>query len=130
MTDSQAQCVRRVFATGKGIPISLSVVHAAVGRRAGMRIQYIGSAGHFLNKMVSCFSNSRAYNAACAGRDCIRRCPAAEVLDPDMPATVSRKVLIGCWTFKRARRGGSSPNASMFTIGCSSGYGRCGRAFH
>ncbi len=36
----------------KGIPISLAVVHAAVGRRAGLHIDCIGMPMHLINRMV------------------------------------------------------------------------------
>ncbi|CAL8465273.1 g4808 [Coccomyxa elongata] len=36
----------------KGIPISLAVVHAAVGRRAGLPIDCIGMPMHLINRMV------------------------------------------------------------------------------
>ncbi len=42
----------RVFQTGKGIPISLSLVAVAVARRAGLQLEYVGSAGHFLTRLV------------------------------------------------------------------------------
>ena len=40
-----------VLATRKGIPISLAILHAAVGRRAGLPIQFVGMPMHFVNKM-------------------------------------------------------------------------------
>ena len=36
----------------KGIPISLAVVHAAVGRRAGLPIDCIGMPMHLINRML------------------------------------------------------------------------------
>ncbi len=36
----------------KGIPISLALVHAAVGRRAGLPIDCIGMPMHLINRMA------------------------------------------------------------------------------
>jgi len=41
------------LATRKGIPISLAILHAAVGRRAGLPIQFVGMPMHFMNKLAA-----------------------------------------------------------------------------
>lgn len=43
----------RVFETGQGIPISLSVIAVAVGRRAGLALEPIGAAGHFMAALLA-----------------------------------------------------------------------------
>ena len=42
-----------VLAQRKGIPISLAILHAAVGRRAGLPIDFVGMPMHFMNKLRS-----------------------------------------------------------------------------
>ena len=42
-----------VLAQRKGIPISLAVLHAAVGRRAGLPIEFVGMPMHFMNKLAA-----------------------------------------------------------------------------
>ena len=42
-----------VLASRKGIPISLAILHAAVGRRVGLPIQFVGMPMHFMNKLGS-----------------------------------------------------------------------------
>lgn len=43
--------IDNVLGTGLGIPISLAVIHSAVGRRAGLPIQMVGVPTHFLTKI-------------------------------------------------------------------------------
>lgn len=43
---------RRVFQTGLGIPISLSVIAVAVGRAAGLSMFCVGAPGHFVSKLA------------------------------------------------------------------------------
>ena len=40
----------RVLRTGRGIPVTLSVIAAAVGARAGVRLRFVGAPGHFLTR--------------------------------------------------------------------------------
>jgi regulator of sirC expression with transglutaminase-like and TPR domain len=42
----------RVFETGLGIPISLSVVAVAVGREAGLSMFHVNAPGHFMAKLA------------------------------------------------------------------------------
>lgn len=42
-----------MLAQKKGIPISLAMLHAAVGRRAGLPIEFVGMPMHFMNKLRS-----------------------------------------------------------------------------
>ena len=42
-----------MLAERKGIPISLAILHAAVGRRAGLPIEFVGMPMHFMNKLRS-----------------------------------------------------------------------------
>ena len=42
-----------VLAERKGIPISLAILHAAVGRRVGLPIEFVGMPMHFMNKLRS-----------------------------------------------------------------------------
>ena len=42
-----------MLAERKGIPISLAILHAAVGRRVGLPIEFVGMPMHFMNKMHS-----------------------------------------------------------------------------
>ena len=42
-----------MLAERKGIPISLAIVHAAVGRRVGLPIEFVGMPMHFMNKLHS-----------------------------------------------------------------------------
>lgn len=42
-----------MLAERKGIPISLAILHAAVGRRAGLPIEFVGMPMHFMNKLHS-----------------------------------------------------------------------------
>ena len=40
----------RVLRTGRGIPVSLSVVLAAVAARGGVRLHFVAAPGHFLTR--------------------------------------------------------------------------------
>ncbi len=42
-----------MLTAGKGIPISLAIVHAAVGRRAGLDISCVNMPRHFINRYGS-----------------------------------------------------------------------------
>lgn len=41
-----------MFSSGKGIPISLSVIAVAVGRAAGLSMYHVGAPGHFMAKLA------------------------------------------------------------------------------
>jgi F-box protein 21 len=62
-----------VFETGQGIPISLSVIAAEVGRRAGLSLEYIGSAGHFLTALAPRGDGDEYYLDSFNGRVMSRR---------------------------------------------------------
>lgn len=49
--ESQPGCCR-VFQTGMGIPISLSVIAVIVGCKAGLSMFYVGAPGHFMCKLA------------------------------------------------------------------------------
>ena len=42
-----------VLSQRRGIPISLAILHAAVGRRAGLPIDFVGMPMHFMNKLAA-----------------------------------------------------------------------------
>ena len=42
--------LQHVLTAGKGIPISLAIIHAAVGRRAGLPISCVNMPRHFMNR--------------------------------------------------------------------------------
>ncbi|KAK9862202.1 hypothetical protein WJX84_007711 [Apatococcus fuscideae] len=42
--------LQHVLTAGKGIPISLAIIHAAVGRRAGLDISCVNMPRHFMNR--------------------------------------------------------------------------------
>ena len=56
-----------VLAQKKGIPISLAIVHAAVGRRAGLPIEFVGMPMHFMNKLRSDNSQDERFIDVFAG---------------------------------------------------------------
>ena len=56
-----------VLAQRKGIPISLAMLHAAVGRRAGLPIQFVGMPMHFMNKLASHDSQGERFIDVFAG---------------------------------------------------------------
>ena len=43
-------CLDSVLATGQGLPISLAVLHAAIGTRAGLDIVPVNLPGHVINR--------------------------------------------------------------------------------
>ena len=42
--------LQHVLTAGKGIPITLAIIHAAVGRRAGLPISCVNMPRHFMNR--------------------------------------------------------------------------------
>ena len=56
-----------VLAERKGIPISLAILHAAVGRRAGLPIEFVGMPMHFMNKLRSHDSQEERFIDVFAG---------------------------------------------------------------
>lgn len=56
-----------VLAERKGIPISLAILHAAVGRRAGLPIDFVGMPMHFMNKLRSQDSQEERFIDVFAG---------------------------------------------------------------
>ena len=63
-----------VLATRKGIPISLAIVHAAVGRRAGLPIEFVGMPMHFMNKLGAAESPDERFIDVFAGGKLLDRC--------------------------------------------------------
>jgi hypothetical protein len=58
----------------KGIPISLAVVHAAVGRRAGLPIDCIGMPMHLINRMLMPGSDEECFIDVFRGGQLLTRC--------------------------------------------------------
>ena len=63
-----------VLATRKGIPISLAIVHAAVGRRAGLPIEFVGMPMHFMNKLGDAETPDERFIDVFAGGKMLDRC--------------------------------------------------------
>ena len=63
-----------VLATRKGIPISLAILHAAVGRRAGLPIEFVGMPMHFMNKLGPADSAHERFIDVFAGGKVLDRC--------------------------------------------------------
>ena len=63
-----------VLATRKGIPISLAIVHAAVGRRAGLPIEFVGMPMHFMNKLGAADTPDERFIDVFAGGKMLDRC--------------------------------------------------------
>jgi len=63
-----------VLATRKGIPISLAIVHAAVGRRAGLPIEFVGMPMHFMNKLGAADTPDERFIDVFAGGKVLDRC--------------------------------------------------------
>ena len=63
-----------VLASGKGIPISLAVLHAAVGRRAGLPVQFVGMPMHFMNKLSPTDPKDERFIDVFAGGKVLDRC--------------------------------------------------------
>ena len=63
-----------VLATRKGIPISLAIVHAAVGRRAGLPIEFVGMPMHFMNKLGAADTSAERFIDVFAGGKMLDRC--------------------------------------------------------
>lgn len=58
----------------KGIPISLAVVHAAVGRRAGLPIDCIGMPMHLINRMAMPETDEERFIDVFRGGELLTRC--------------------------------------------------------
>ena len=56
-----------VLAQRKGIPISLAILHAAIGRRAGLPIEFVGMPMHFMNKLGNSGSEEERFIDVFAG---------------------------------------------------------------
>jgi len=63
-----------VLATRKGIPISLAIVHAAVGRRAGLPIEFVGVPMPFMNKLGAAETPDERFIDVFAGGKVLDRC--------------------------------------------------------
>ena len=53
---AESSYLSRVIATGRGIPISLSLLYVAVGRKLGLQVYGVGAPSHFL---VACETGSK-----------------------------------------------------------------------
>lgn len=56
-----------VLSQRRGIPISLAILHAAVGRRAGLPIEFVGMPMHFMNKLAAADPDSDVFIDVFAG---------------------------------------------------------------
>ena len=48
---AEGSCLNQVIETGRGIPISLSIVYLAVADQAGLDLQGVAAPGHFMTRM-------------------------------------------------------------------------------
>lgn len=63
-----------VLAHKRGIPISLAIVHAAVGRRVGLPIDCIGLPMHLINRMVLPGTDEERFIDVFRGGKVLTRC--------------------------------------------------------
>ncbi|KAL3159165.1 hypothetical protein ABBQ32_011153 [Trebouxia sp. C0010 RCD-2024] len=85
-----------VLAQKKGIPISLAIVHAAVGRRAGLPIEFVGMPMHFMNKLCSHNSqDERFIDVFAGGRILDRELVKVMMRQNDIPFSDARLQAVG-----------------------------------
>ncbi|DBA89655.1 TPA: hypothetical protein ACH3X2_004547 [Trebouxia sp. C0005] len=85
-----------VLATRKGIPISLAIVHAAVGRRAGLPIEFVGMPMHFMNKLGAADTpDERFIDVFAGGKVLDREAVKAMMQQNDIPFHENRLQAVG-----------------------------------
>jgi regulator of sirC expression with transglutaminase-like and TPR domain len=63
-----------VLTRRRGIPISLAVIHAAVGRRAGLPVECIGMPMHLINRLGAPESPDERFIDVFRGGQLMTRC--------------------------------------------------------